>query len=305
MSGLETIKLLHYGKCNDIFLAKDSKGNQFALKRFYREELEKRKEYINRDGKLVKKDWFEDFKRALEVQKVLDNESCIKLHGIFGIDFSPEKPTFEDEIDLVFEYAEFGSLMSLESFQEEVPNFPKEVIKCITKDVLNALLYRDFGESEFMTEDGKVKGSRGTYYFLAPEVLEINSSTLSIPDSFEIVELWIIDENDGNAIDMWALGITLWILYFRNFPFYGNSGSIYETITNIQNFNFKTQIQTLKPNNSHEKLEDEDEFVDLLEKILEKDPKKRIKPKEALNHNWLRNVDYEAAREYCRRNIKK
>lgn len=100
MSGLETIKLLQYGKCYDVFLAEDSIGNRFAVKRFYRHELEKRKEYVNRNGKLVKKNWFEDFKRALEVQKVLDHESCIKLHGVFGIDFSRERPTFEEEIEL-------------------------------------------------------------------------------------------------------------------------------------------------------------------------------------------------------------
>ncbi|BAM40357.1 serine/threonine protein kinase [Theileria orientalis strain Shintoku] len=312
MSKFEIIKHVHYGKCNDVFISRDSKGNKYAVKRFYKSELEKTKCYTNRQGKLVRKDWLEDFKRSLEIQLMVDDDSCIKCHAVFGIDLSKEVPIIEEEIELVFDFAECGSLMDLESFDVPIAEFPKGVVKCIAKDMLQALQYLatinvahrdvkpsnifmnkqgrsklgDFGESDIMTKDGKVRGSKGSYYYLAPEVFELNN-----------------DEKDGSAIDMWALGVTLWILYFRRFPFSPNK-SMYESMEEIQNFNFKKEIEALK-RSCEERGEEWDEgFVDLLGRILENDPNVRMKPKEALNHPSLGDVDYEVARLFCLKNKK-
>ncbi|AFZ79590.1 protein kinase domain containing protein [Theileria equi strain WA] len=187
----------------------------------------------------------------------------------------------------VYEFADCGSLMSLENFEEPIPQFPKEVVRCITKDIVSALDYLsgigvahrdvkpdnifmtsdgrfklgDFGESCLM-EDGKVKGSKGSLYFVAPEAFSLDSESML----------------DGSALDMWALGITILMLYFSKFPFKNPSSAVMKLFDEIQEFSVKERVEELKRDNIVE-----DDFVDFICRILDKDPKNRIKPDRALD----------------------
>ncbi|AFZ79588.1 serine/threonine protein kinase, putative [Theileria equi strain WA] len=84
MSGFEVIKLLHYGKCNDVFVSRDAQGNLVAVKRFYKLELENRSDYTNRGGKIVKRDWTQAFKESIDVQRMIECDFCIKLLDVVG-----------------------------------------------------------------------------------------------------------------------------------------------------------------------------------------------------------------------------
>ena len=67
----------------------------------------------------------------------------------------------------------------------------------------------DFGVSKVMdSPDGSdiCKQTEGTYHFMAPEACD--------PD---------VDEFSGKASDVWALGVTLYILLFNKCPFWGQT----------------------------------------------------------------------------------
>lgn len=54
-----------------------------------------------------------------------------------------------------------------------------------------------------LEKDEKIKSVKGTNYFSAPECCEEGSN------SFE-----------GKPLDIWALGVTMFILIFKKLPFY-------------------------------------------------------------------------------------
>ncbi|MBW0500209.1 hypothetical protein O181_039924 [Austropuccinia psidii MF-1] len=105
----------------------------------------------------------------------------------------------------------------------------------------------------------------------------------------------------GKAIDIWALGVTLFCLLFGKTPF--NAPNEYELFNVIWNepilipesmgieaqpINFDPQ----NPNADRHFQRDSRELVDLLKKLLEKDPQKRITLEEVKIHPWvLNNLD--------------
>ncbi|KAK2195482.1 bifunctional Protein kinase domain/Protein kinase-like domain superfamily/Serine-threonine-protein kinase [Babesia duncani] len=302
------IKLLHYGKCNDVFLSEDEEGGLYALKRYYLQELESCKEYVNLSGKLKVKNWLDEFKRGLEIQMAVDHEACIKCVALHGLDLAKDDTNVAAEIELVLEYAEFGCLMELSHFDTYIPLFPREVIKAIAKDIFSALNYLasmniahrdvkpsnifmnkqgrsklgDFQESEYFDSRGMVKGTKGAFYFYSPEMASLNT-----------------DEFNASACDVWSFGVTLWLLYFRRFPFKNPSSAMLNLFLEISNFDVEHALKQLRL----EITDIEDDFEDLIKQVLHVDPKARITPEQAMNHKWLNNIDYSFAKQFVMENL--
>lgn len=105
----------------------------------------------------------------------------------------------------------------------------------------------DFGVSEMfeMPENMRTAKSAGSPAFLPPELCVARHGDVS-----------------GTAADIWSMGVSLYCLRYGKIPF-ERSGvlEMYEAI--------KTETPRLPP--------DEDPvFVDLMQRIMEKDPEKRI-----------------------------
>lgn len=117
----------------------------------------------------------------------------------------------------------------------------------------------DFGVSFILNEetcpnaDGVIGRSQGTPAFTAPETG--NKSFSAYP------------------IDVWAMGVTLYMMITGICPFAGNG--IFDTYEKIKN-----EHPPMPTNVS-------DELKDFLERILRKDPTKRIDLKEAMVHDWI------------------
>ena len=101
-------------------------------------------------------------------------------------------------------------------------------------------------------------------------------------------------------IDVWALGVTLYCMIFGRVPFHHeNMFVLYEKIAReevfIPRFRLKGVEDTPKtPMNSNKRFDDiveyeevDDELRDLFQRLLNKDPSKRITIKEVKRHPWV------------------
>jgi len=124
-----------------------------------------------------------------------------------------------------------------------------------TGDVLKI---SDFGVSVNVEQldDSMLKRTIGSPAFLAPELCASETQRIF-----------------GPAIDIWSLGVTLYFFIFGRCPFSGqNELQMYE--------NIRSQELTL----AHSVNKD---LEDLLKKLLEKDPEKRISIKCIYQHPWI------------------
>ena len=114
----------------------------------------------------------------------------------------------------------------------------------------------DFGTACFVNDNTRLSLKVGSLYYIAPEVLKANY---------------------GKECDVWSCGIIMHILLVGFPPFEGKTKKeIFNKILNNDlNFNSKTYSNI------------SNEAKNLLRKLLEKNPKKRITAAEALKDNWI------------------
>jgi len=217
----------------------------------------------------------EDVKREIEIMKRLDHPNIIKLYEV--IDDSNEEKVF-----LILEYAEGGVVMA---GQLETEPLPEDKARQYIRDVVNGLEYlhdrniihRDIKpENLLLSVDGVVKISDfsislhleqtdddqclkrtiGSPAFLAPEICASETPRIQ-----------------GPPIDLWSLGITLYLFIFGKLPFMAENEVLLFDKIRTQELSF------LQPT-------DED-LKNLLSSLLEKNPDKRITVKQVKQHPWL------------------
>lgn len=127
----------------------------------------------------------------------------------------------------------------------------------------------DFSVSHvFEDGDDRLSSSAGAPAFLAPELVSVRG------------------QSHGKATDIWALGVTLFYFVFGTCPFLGMSiPAIYERIQH-QELEFPSAL----PNGTAPSKD----LQDILQRLLTKDPKKRITMRDIRKHPWC-------AKEFSRR----
>ena len=122
----------------------------------------------------------------------------------------------------------------------------------------------DFGSSKYFTKEKKENQIIGTCYYIAPEVIK---------------------KNYNEKCDIWSVGVVLYMLIAKKAPFEGKDPQqIFEKITD-EEYN----------KHSRKLLDFSDEVRDLLDKLLEKNVKKRLSAREALDHPWFKKYHGRAA----------
>ena len=131
----------------------------------------------------------------------------------------------------------------------------------------------------------------GTPAFYAPELCD--------PDLFDFRKHPERPHITGQ-IDVWALGVTLYCMIFGRLPFADvNEFTMYERIAREEVFIPRLRLKGVEntdkaPLNSNKRLDDileyeqvNDDLRDLLKRLLEKHPSKRITLKEVKHHPWV------------------
>lgn len=113
----------------------------------------------------------------------------------------------------------------------------------------------DFDTATFFCKSGYHKGIYGTPLYMAPE---------------------IVKGRHTEKCDLWSCGIILYILFTGGPPYDGTDEEIFERLKNPS-----IQIDSLNPELS-------EGAKDILKKLLEPDPSKRISANEACQHDWIK-----------------
>ena len=130
---------------------------------------------------------------------------------------------------------------------------PDNILIKKNQDGLCRVKICDFGTSAIFKRGEKQKEIIGTLCYMAPEVLK---------------------EEYNEKCDLWSCGVIMYILLTGKTPFIGRDEE--QTIEKILCHSYSYNTKLLNKYNRHTK--------DLLSKLLEKDPNKRINAEEALNH---------------------
>ena len=134
----------------------------------------------------------------------------------------------------------------------------------ILLNINNNIKLCDFGVSKEIKKGQLITDSCGTPAFIAPEIL--------------------LDEPyDPYMTDIWSSGVVLYVMVSGFFPFTGiNESQLHRHILSGK----FPKIQNIS-----------NDLSDLINKILELNPKKRINIDEILNHPWITNVEIENSDE--------
>ena len=84
------------------------------------------------------------------------------------------------------------------------------------------------------------------------------------------------ESHKGKPSDVWALGVTLYLMLFNDYPFKANANEYQKLYSNINN-NEPNYPQDFK----------DEQAIDLIKKMLIKDPNKRFTLEDVMNHDWV------------------
>lgn len=226
------------------------------------------------DGPAQHKGPLERVYQEIAILKKLDHPNVVKLVEVL------DDPS-EDHLYMVFELVKQGAVMEVPAdkpFSEEQARFYfRDLLRGIEYLHYHRIIHRDIKPSNLLVgEDGHIKiadfgvsnqfegadalltSTVGTPAFLAPETLSETRKNFS-----------------GKALDVWAMGVTLYCFVFGVCPFMD------ERIVSLHQ-KIKTQPVVIP-----ERADISDDLKDLLLKMLDKNPETRISVAQMKTHPWV------------------
>ncbi|GME29025.1 Calcium/calmodulin-dependent protein kinase kinase 1 [Neofusicoccum parvum] len=214
-------------------------------------------------------------KEEIAVMKKLNHPNLVSLIEVLD---DPD----EDSLYMVLELCKKGVVMRV-GLDERADPYEDEKCRCWFRDMILGIEYLhaqgiihrdikpdnclitdddvlkivDFGVSEMFEKDSDMKTNKsaGSPAFMPPE--------LCVPKHGDV---------SGKAADIWSMGVTLYCLRFGRIPF-EKTGMI-ELYDAIRSDNIQLE-------------ECDEDFADLMHRIFEKDPDKRITMDELRDHPWV------------------
>ncbi|KAG0156640.1 hypothetical protein PDIDSM_3821 [Penicillium digitatum] len=287
------------GSFGAVHLAADQFGNEYAVKEFSKSRLRKRAQshllrrprgpirpgtdfnsplhrHPSGDDAETAKNPLYLIKEEIAIMKKLTHNNLVSLIEVL------DDPT-EDSLYMVMEMCKKGVVMKV-GLEEKADPYDDEQCRCWFRDLILGIEYLhsqgivhrdikpdnclvtnddilkvvDFGVSEMFEKDSNMftGKSAGSPAFLPPELCVVKHGDVS-----------------GRATDIWSMGVTLYCLRYGRLPF--EKQSIFELYDSIRGDLLAYE-------------EESDEvFKDLIGRILEKDPEKRIDMFGLREHPWV------------------
>ncbi|KAL1497454.1 hypothetical protein ABEB36_008424 [Hypothenemus hampei] len=272
LSKYATLRKLGHGSCGDVRLVKDRDSfKEYAVKKITLSEnnssqihLINHPAKINNEISILKKISHPCIVQMIDIINI-DREVFLVLEYMAGGELSKrimEKPMSEFtakfyflQILLATQYLHSQGIIHRDLKAENIllRDNQEETLVKIT----------DFGLSK-VTNENAAATMCGTLRYVAPEV---------------IYNVFRIDGEYGKQVDVWSLGVILYYMISREFPFNGDDAVTIKR--NIAQGNYKfTKGVWARPNKACVK--------DLLEKMFQTKPTNRISISKIVQHNWIK-----------------
>ncbi|RKU43555.1 hypothetical protein DL546_002422 [Coniochaeta pulveracea] len=293
------------GSYGAVHLATDQYGNEYAVKEFSKARLRKRVQSnimrmgprgpggrlplvpgsglgMHRNTKMndhqanEAKDPLFLIREEVAVMKKLNHPNLVQLIEVLD---DPE----EDSLYMVLEMCKKGVVMKV-GLNDPADPYSAETCRCWFRDLIlgieylhaQGVVHRDIKpDNLLLTEDDVLKISDFGVSEMFDKPNNMRTSKTAGSPAFLAPELCVAKHGDvdGRAADIWSMGVSLYCLRYGRIPF--EAPVIVEMYDAIRNQEVK-----FPP--------DEDpEFVELMHRLLEKDPEKRITMEELRGHPWV------------------
>jgi [calcium/calmodulin-dependent protein kinase] kinase len=289
------------GSFGAVHLAVDQYGEEYAVKEFSKSRLRKRamSELLRRKRQGSNYEPFPAMRRDKPKSRLADTESSfdlikeeiaimkklnhVNLVSLVEVLDDPD----EDSLYMVLEYCKKGVIMKVD-LEEDAEPYSEDDCRCWFRDLIlgieylhaQGVIHRDIKpDNLLLTEDDTLK----IVDFGVSEMFE-RTSAMRIAKSagspaFMAPELVSSERTDvmGQPADIWSMGVTLYCLRYGCVPFRKmNVVDLYDSISND-----KVNLES----------EENKDFRDLMTRLLEKDPNKRITMQVLREHPWVTNHD--------------
>ncbi|KAJ5353326.1 hypothetical protein N7452_002300 [Penicillium brevicompactum] len=287
------------GSFGAVHLAADQFGNEYAVKEFSKSRLRKRAQsHLLRRPRGPRRPG-SDFnsplhrhpsgndaenaqnplyliKEEIAVMKKLNHHNLVSLIEVL------DDPS-EDSLYMVMEMCKKGVIMKV-GLEERSDPYDDEHCRCWFRDLIlgieylhaQGIVHRDIKPDNcLVTNDDVLK----VVDFGVSEMFEKNSDMFTAKSAgspaFLPPELCVVKHGDvsGKATDIWSMGVTLYCLRYGKLPF--EKHNIFELYDSIRGDPLVCED------------EEDDSFKDLMNRILEKDPEKRIDMFGLREHPWV------------------
>ncbi len=260
------IKVIGKGTFGKVILAKNKEDGEFyALKCV-------KKDYITKTKNV------ENLKNEKKLLEQVNSPFIIKLHFTFQN---------KEKIFFAFSYCNGGELFfhltKCRRFKEEyVRIYAAEIYWALRYLHSKNIIYRDLKpENIILDKDGHIKIID---FGLAKGKITKTNLTASVCGTNEYIPPEVINGAKYNYnFDWWGFGIIIYELLFGHPPFVDQSKS-----------HLFKKIKDSEPN--YDKVKISKEGKELMQQLLKKDLKQRIKPEEIPFHPWFKGIDFEEVR---------
>lgn len=273
------VRFLGKGACGKVYLVMDTLDNKlYALKITHKSDISKDAAKAGRDGKPAKapKDPMEDLRAEVAIMGRVAHPNMVVLKEVVD---DPQR----NKVLIVMNYAEGGPILPRKAISQGIW-LPENICRQYFRDMVRSLEYlhsqkvihgdlkpenilltssgvvklSDFGCSRvFVTGNEYFDRFRGTPAFLAPEMMKPQT------------------HYRGRPVDVYAMGVCLYALAFGTIPF--SASNLFKLFQRVQEEPVRFP--------SHPPVSES--LISLLERLLDKDPKRRITIAELLSDPWV------------------
>ncbi|RDW70165.1 calcium protein kinase BcCMK3 [Coleophoma crateriformis] len=294
------------GSFGAVHLAVDQYGTEFAVKEFSKSRLRKRAQSnilrrphgAKRPGHLAAGSGFNSplhrhsasdiqngegagnplylIKEEIAIMKKLNHPNLVSLIEVLD---DPD----EDSLYMVLEMCKKGVVMKV-GLDERADPYDAESCRCWFRDLIlgieylhaQGVVHRDIKpDNLLLTEDDVLKVVDFGVSEMFEKASEMMTAKSAGSPAFLPPELCVARHGDisGKAADIWSMGVSLYCLRFGRIPF--ERTGVLELYESIKNDNIEMESENTPY------------FEDLLRRLLEKDPSKRITMPELREHPWV------------------